>query len=60
MRTLSDEECQRELWALVDQVAQAEGYEHGTGLQKRAAEIMGVQQPQASKMYASHGLARAD
>jgi transcriptional regulator with PAS, ATPase and Fis domain len=60
VRTLSDEECQRELWALVDQVAQAEGYEHGTGLQKRAAEIMGVQQPQASKMYASHGLARAD
>lgn len=53
---LADEECRRELWQIADSVARAEGYEPGTGLQRRAAEIMGVKEAQASKMYGALGL----
>jgi transcriptional regulator with AAA-type ATPase domain len=56
---LSDENCRRELWQLADEIARDEGFTHGTGLQRRAAEIMGVGEPQASKMYRAFGLADA-
>ncbi len=48
--------CSRELWQLADTIAREEGFEPGEGLQKRAAEIMGVKEPQASKMYKELGL----
>ncbi|MGD9712685.1 MAG: sigma 54-interacting transcriptional regulator [Thermomicrobiales bacterium] len=54
---MDDDACQRELWTIADAIARAEGYEFGTGLQRRAGEILGVGQPQASKMYKAHGLA---
>lgn len=53
---LADDECRRELWHLADSIARVEGYEPGTGLQRRAAEIMGVKEAQASKMYCALGL----
>jgi transcriptional regulator with AAA-type ATPase domain len=56
---LSDEDCRRELWQLADKIARDEGFAHGTGLQRRAGEIMGVGEPQASKMYQTLGLADA-
>jgi DNA-binding NtrC family response regulator len=54
-----DEACRRELWMLADASARNEGFEHGAGLQRRAGEIMGVSEGQASKMYQTYGLARA-
>jgi len=57
---LDEKDGRRELWTLADEIARSEGFEHRDGLQKRAAEIMGVKQPQASKMYAEFGLAGAD
>jgi hypothetical protein len=56
---LSDEDCCRELWHLADGIARDEGFAHGTGLQRRAGEIMGVGESQASKMYQALGLADA-
>lgn len=55
----SDDDCERELWRLADETARNEGYAHGTGLQRRAGEIMGVGEAQASKMYRGLGLADA-
>jgi DNA-binding NtrC family response regulator len=48
---LEEEACRRELWTLADEIARTEGFEQGMGLQKRAAEILGVSEAQASKMY---------
>ncbi len=59
VQDLSDEECRRELWQIADEIARDEGFAHGTGLQRRAGEIMGVGEPQASKMYRAFGLADA-
>ena len=56
---LSDADCCRELWQLADEIARDEGFAHGTGLQRRAGEIMGVGESQASKMYRALGLADA-
>jgi sigma-54 specific flagellar transcriptional regulator A len=56
---IDDEACRRELWCLADEIARDEGYAPGTGLQKRAGEIMGVGEAQASKMYKAHGLVSA-
>ena len=56
---IEDQDCRRELWTLADEIAQGEGFERGDGLQKRAGEIMGVEQAQASKMYKAFGLAGA-
>lgn len=56
---LKEEECRRELWTLADEVARSEGFEYGAGLQRRAGEIMGVGEAQASKMYQKFGLAPA-
>lgn len=53
---LAEEACRGELWRLADSIARAEGYEPGAGLQRRAAEIMGVKEAQASKMYGALGL----
>jgi len=53
---LAEDGCRRELWQLADSIARAEGFEPGTGLQRRAAEIMGVKEAQASKMYGALGL----
>ena len=58
-KALDEDTCRRELWALADQIARGEGLERGDGLQKRAGEIMGVGEAQASKMYAAFGLAQA-
>ncbi len=46
---LSDDECRRQLWLIADGLARGEGYELGTGLQRRAGEILGVQEAQASR-----------
>ena len=46
----------RELCTLADDIARAEGFEPGAGLQRRAAEILGVSEGQASKMYRTYGL----
>ena len=54
-----DDACRRELWTLADEIARDEGFEHGGGLQKRAGEIMGVGEAQASKMYRAFGLGNA-
>ncbi len=59
VKSLSNDECQEELWKLADRIARDEGYDQGTGLQKRVAEILGVSEPQASKMYKSFGLQEA-
>ncbi|KAA0250329.1 MAG: sigma-54-dependent Fis family transcriptional regulator [Acidobacteria bacterium] len=48
--------AQEELWRLVDRIARDEGFELGRGLQKRASEIVGVSESQASKMYEALGL----
>jgi DNA-binding NtrC family response regulator len=55
---LDEEACRRELWTLADEIARHEGFEHGTGLQRRAGEIMGVREAQASKMYQAYDLAQ--
>lgn len=55
-QSLEEDACSRELWQLADSIAKAEGFLPGEGLQKRAAEIMGVKEPQASKMYKEFGL----
>jgi len=59
VQAVAEEDCRRELWLTADQVAREEGFAHGTGLQRRAGEIMGVGEPQASKMYQAFGLAEA-
>lgn len=59
VEALDDDACRRELWTLADKIAHDEGFEHGAGLQRRAGEIMGVGESQASKMYQAFGLARA-
>jgi DNA-binding NtrC family response regulator len=51
---LDDDACRSKLWCLADEVARDEGFAPGNGLQKRAGEIMGVGEAQASKMYRSH------
>ena len=56
LEPLNDDTCRRMLWHLADEIARAEGFTPGTGLQKRAGEIMGVGEAQASKMYNAHGL----
>jgi len=58
-RRKDDDACRRELWTLADEIARDEGFEHGSGLQKRAGEIMGVGEAQASKMYRAFGLGNA-
>lgn len=58
-RSLTDDDCRRELWQLADEIARDEGFAHGTGLQRRAGEIMGVGEAQASKMYQAFGLGLA-
>jgi DNA-binding NtrC family response regulator len=60
VKGLDDNSCRRELWTLADQIARAEGFEHGTGLQRRAGEVLGVSEAQASKVYRELGLAGAD
>lgn len=59
VQALAEEDCRRELWTLADEIAHAEGFEPGTGLQRRAGEILGVGEAQASKMYAALGLSQA-
>jgi len=56
---LDEAGCRRELWTLADSAARDEGYALGVGLQKRAGEIMGVKESQASKMYQAFGLNEA-
>lgn len=46
--------CRRELWCFADEIARVEGFAFGNGLQKRAGEILGVGEAQASKMYRSY------
>jgi DNA-binding NtrC family response regulator len=58
-RALAEEDCRRELWGLADEIAHAEGFEPGAGLQRRAGEILGVGESQASKMYDAFGISRA-
>lgn len=48
--------CRRELWTVADEIARNEGFEQGAGLQRRAGEILGVSEAQASKMYRELGL----
>lgn len=59
VQQIADNDCRRELWHCADAIARAEGFEPGTGLQKRAGEILGVKEAQASKMYQAFGLAAA-
>ena len=59
VRDIEDEEARRALWATADRIAGDEGFERGTGLQKRAGEIVGVGEAQASKVYAELQLADA-
>ena len=59
VEALDEDSCKRELWTLADEIAQAEGFERRDGLQKRAGEIMGVGEAQASKMYKAFGIAGA-
>lgn len=56
---LDEDPCRRELWTLADAIARTEGYEHRSGLQHRAGEIMGVGEAQASKAYRAFGLVDA-
>ena len=49
--TLDEVSCRKVLWRLADEIAREEGFAHREGLQKRAAQIMGVTESQASKMY---------
>jgi DNA-binding NtrC family response regulator len=58
-KALDEDACRRELWTLADEIARGEGLERGDGLQKRAGEIMGVGEAQASRMYAAFGLSQA-
>ncbi|GIW78770.1 MAG: hypothetical protein KatS3mg105_0577 [Gemmatales bacterium] len=51
VESLDESRCRRELWAVVDEIARGEGFEQGTGLQKRVSEILGVSETQTSKMY---------
>ena len=59
VEALDDDTCRRELWTVADEIARDEGFEHGTGLQRRVGEIMGVSEAQASKMYRAFGLTSA-
>lgn len=54
---MPDKDCRRELWTAADAIARHEGYVDGAGVQRRAGEILGVQEAQASKMYREFGLA---
>lgn len=58
VRPLGDDDARRELWITADRLAREEGFEPGEGLQRRAGEIVGVQEAQASKMYAAFGLSQ--
>jgi hypothetical protein len=58
VQALKDDEARRELWSTADRLGREEGFEPGAGLQKRAGEILGVQEAQASKMYAALGLSQ--
>jgi DNA-binding NtrC family response regulator len=53
---LDDESCRRELWIFACQIARDEGFEQGSGLQRRVGEIIGVGEAQASKMFHELGL----
>jgi len=55
-----DNDCRAALWQFADRLAQAEGFEPGDGLQRRAGEIMGVQQSQAHRMYKQYLVAADD
>lgn len=59
VESLDDDACRRELWILADEFARDEGFDHGTGLQRRTGEILDVSESQASKMYRALGLAPA-
>jgi transcriptional regulator with PAS, ATPase and Fis domain len=56
---VDDSSCRREIWTLAHKIARNEGFEHGAGLQRRAGEILGVSEAQASKMFRELGLASA-
>lgn len=59
VEAIDEEAGRRELWTLADEIARGEGLGRGDGLQKRAGEILGVGEAQASKMYRAFGLAGA-
>ena len=59
VQQMADDDIRRELWHCADAVARTEGFGPGTGLQKRAGEILGVKEAQASKMYQAFGLNEA-
>ncbi len=59
VKALDDNCCRCELWTLADEIARNEGFEQGAGLQRRAGEILGVGETQASKMYQEFGLKSA-
>ena len=54
VRSLSDDDVERELWVLADRLARSEGSQTGQGLQRRAGEILGVSETRASRMYGKH------
>jgi DNA-binding NtrC family response regulator len=58
VRGIDSSAAHDKLWRVVDQIARDEGFELGSGLQKRAAEILGVSAGQASKMYEKLGLSQ--
>jgi len=55
-KKISNEDCRRKLWQIANEIARNEGFTHGTGLLRRAGEIMDVSESQASKMYKTFGL----
>jgi DNA-binding NtrC family response regulator len=59
VEALDENCCRRELWTLAEGIARNEGYEQGAGLQRRAGEILGVSEAQASKMFRELGLTSA-
>lgn len=56
LKLLPEAEVVRKLWTLADEIAREEGYESGKGRQRRAGEILGVGQAQASKKYSACGI----
>ena len=50
----TEDECTGQLWRRAAEVATLEGHRRGTGLQKRAAELMQVTKGTASKMFRLH------
>jgi DNA-binding NtrC family response regulator len=59
VNSIPEDACPCKLWTLVDEIAQEEGFQHGSGRQRRSAEIMGVKCAQASKAYSKFGLSRS-